>query len=63
MDMRVALHDVRVAALVTDGVEGLAFSDNIDFVTGSVQLQELFPSDGIIVCRGIRALSYGSQQD
>jgi hypothetical protein len=50
MDMRVALHDIRVAALVADGVEGLALSDHIDFVAGP--LRELVPSHRFI-CDGI----------
>lgn len=63
MDMRVALHDEGVAALVADGVEGLTFSDDINFVAGTVHLQELFTSEGVIFCGGIRALSYRSQKD
>ena len=58
MDMRVALDDIRVAALVADGVEGLALSDHINLVAGP--LREMVPSHRFI-CDGV--LPYGGQQD
>lgn len=59
MDMRVALHDKRVTALVADGVEGLTFCDDIDFITRPVQ--EPVPSKSSLVI--MRALSDRSEQD
>ena len=44
VDMRIPLHDKRVAALVADGVQGLSFSDNIDFITGPVEKLATFES-------------------
>lgn len=41
MDMRVPLHDKRVIAHVTDGVQGLPFSHNVYFITRS--LTEVVP--------------------
>lgn len=62
MDMRVALHDKGVAALVTDGVEGLAFTDHINFITGPVDHEVFSPSNRVVVRHRI-VLSDGSKQD
>lgn len=37
VDVRVLLDYIRVSALVADGVEGLSFSDDIDFVARPLQ--------------------------
>ena len=36
MDMGVPLNDEWVTTLVTDGMEGLSFTNDIDFVAGAV---------------------------
>lgn len=58
LDMRVTLYDIRVSALVADGVERLTFSDHIDFITGPVGV--IVPSNRVI---GETSLSDGTQQD
>lgn len=60
MDMRVTLHDKRVAALVADGVEGLTLSHHIDFITWPV-VQELVPSHSTTFISD--SLPYRGQQD
>lgn len=58
VDMRVPLDDKRVAALVADGVESLAFSDDVNLVAGPVQ--QPVSSQGLVLLGG-RRLSHGSQ--
>lgn len=60
MDMRVTLHDKRVAALVADGVEGLTLPHHIDFITWPV-VQELVPSHSTTFISD--SLPYRGQQD
>lgn len=51
MDVWVLLDDKRVAALVADGMEGIAFSDDVDFVARPVQ-ETVSPQHRFIVSCG-----------